>query len=128
VSKLESSEKIAQRLSLTARRVRQLAEEGVIPAADITPGGHRRFDPEAVALALEMRKRYTFVEGPEGLSEPLLAAEAGARLVRRHGRRGAITAAMIADARPSSAGSIVSIPFIGEPGSSRFVADRGAAV
>lgn len=118
---LKTSEQIATQLHVSARRVRQLAEQGVIPTAGATPGGHRRFDPEAVVLALELHRRYRFPATIDGESAPSLASEIpAAPLIRRRGRSGAITLAAVADAASARTTEPLFIPLIGEPGTSRY--------
>lgn len=53
--KLVSASVVAKELGLSAVRIRQLAEAGLLPATR-TPGGHRRFDLAEVRSAIASRK------------------------------------------------------------------------
>jgi excisionase family DNA binding protein len=55
-----TSSELARHLNVTAASVQRYAREGKIPFL-VTPGGHRRFDLEAVLKALNLT---------EGSSEP----------------------------------------------------------
>ncbi|MBE0418304.1 MAG: DUF4325 domain-containing protein [Coriobacteriia bacterium] len=68
-SELVSVKDIARGLGLSTSRVRQLADEGVIPSLR-TPGGHRRFDPVAVRLALARCRLPAVNDSSESLGLP----------------------------------------------------------
>jgi hypothetical protein len=75
---LLTTSQLARRLGLSPSTIRAYAAEGRIPAR-LTPGGHRRYDPDEVVLAL----------GP-GSAPPSLAALRSRRAgvldaARRHG-------------------------------------------
>lgn len=63
---------MAERLGLSPETVKKYAQRGRIPFR-VTPGGHRRFRPEAVAAALSE---------PTGLRRPVLSGPDDRRLGR----------------------------------------------
>lgn len=122
---LKSGE-IAKALNVSAESVRQYADAGRIPFVE-TPGGHRRYVLEDVKHALRMEKVQKFVSLEDGDAVVLSSAPEHAEpLKRTRGWRAAPVAAMIADAHePTGDDKTIRIPFIGVPGSSRFVAGQG---
>lgn len=122
---LKSGE-VAKALNVSAESVRQYAEDGRIPFVE-TPGGHRRYVLEDVKHALRMEKVQTFVPLEDGNTVVLSSApEQADPLKRTRGWRATPVAAMIADAHEATGEhETIRIPFIGVPGSSRFVAEQG---
>lgn len=117
---------LAAMLELSPSTVRGYAQRGVIPF-ETTPGGHRRYEPDAVKAALqEVRSPIAPLEPGEG---PRLASEAEAapdfELAPRW--RPAITSAMLHDdVAPATAAGPLRVPVIGVPGSSQFAVGQGA--
>jgi excisionase family DNA binding protein len=119
---------LASELHIAEPTVRAYARAGVIPFVE-TPGGHRRFVLEDVRRALAEAKKRSFEPLEEGDQAPRLAQQAPAAPLRRgRTRRRGITRAGIADAHAARDRQMAPAPFIGVPGSSRFVAGQEAGV
>jgi hypothetical protein len=121
-----SGTELAYILDLSPSTVRGYARKGLIPF-ESTPGGHRRYEPDAVQAALrEERPRFAPVTPGE---EPRFssASESAPDLESALSWRPAITSAMIRDdtAPDSSTGPLL-VPVIGVAGSSQFAVGQGA--
>ena len=118
---LKSAE-LAEALNVSSETVRQYAEAGRIPF-DVTPGGHRRYSLEDVRYALAMERARKFEPLPEGEQEMRLAEnpENMAPIRRAPSWRGTRLSAIIADAEAAEPRGALRIPFVGKPGTSRFI-------
>lgn len=117
---------IAQELNVSTETLRMYAEEGRIPFVS-TPGGHRRYILEDVKHALAMEKAVKLEALEEGEQEIRLAAAAPAAPIKRAPRWQATPLSTImADAAEDAKHGVLRIPFIGKPGTSRFVVGQGA--
>jgi MerR family regulatory protein len=117
---------IAQELHLSAGTIRTYARDGLIPC-ELTPGGHRRFDLEAVRDAL----RRLHATPPARLAEDgevrVMALTDAKPLAIAPGWRSrwAIAAPALSDELDDDEpADSTEVPFLGVPGSSRFVLDR----
>lgn len=117
---------IGKALNIAAETVRQYAVEGRIPFVT-TPGGQRRYDLDDVKHALRMEKVQTF-DPVEAGDEIRLSANPSEEAPIRRARswRPSITAAFDDAHEDDHGADALRIPFIGEPGSSRFVVGQGA--
>ena len=118
--------KTAAELNISTETLRMYAEEGRIPFVS-TPGGHRRYLLEDVKHALLMEKAMKLeelkvrrAEDPSGHWCSSYTHQAGAPLAglpaqHDHRRR----------SRGKTKQAVLQIPFIGKPGTSRFVAGQG---
>lgn len=118
---MATSKDIAVVLNVTEQTVRQYARDGAIPF-DVTPGGHRRFDVDAVLLAVSLQAAPRRFEPLDFDSDEIRldtnpkAAFAGDRAERlsevAFGTEAFDREADIEKYDP---------PFLGVPGSSRFI-------
>lgn len=124
---MQKPAEIAEALNISPETLRQYAEAGRIPCVE-TPGGHRRYVLEDVKHALAMEKARQFEQLAEGEEEIRLApTSADMRPIRRVPRWHALTpAAIAADAAEPLVEDLLRIPFIGKPGTSRFIVGQGA--
>lgn len=122
------TKEIAQELHLSTATIRMYARDGLIPC-EFTPGGHRRFDLEAVREALRLVR----APAPKPLAEAgevrtiEAAADVKPLAVASGWRsRWAIAAPALSDEldNDDELADGVDVPFLGVPGSSRFVLDR----
>jgi excisionase family DNA binding protein len=122
MSKILKPAETAQALNVSTETLRSYAEAGRIPFVS-TPGGHRRYVLEDVLHALAMARSERFEPLRDG--EPSrLAAVIPAQPIRRAPRwQASPIGSLIADAGSSAAASAreLQIPFIGAPGTGRFV-------
>jgi excisionase family DNA binding protein len=123
-----TSKDIARHLNVTEQTVRQYARDGVIPF-ETTPGGHRRFDLDAVLLALRLSRPAAFepldleVDGSPRLGDPAVAV---APLDRAPRWVAVATGGDVDGDEDVDEFELRRIPFLGVRGSSRFVHSRGA--
>lgn len=118
---------LASILELSPSTVRGYAQRGIIPF-ETTPGGHRRYEPDAVKVALDRVRGSSFAP-LEADEEPRLAsdADAAADFEPAPRWRPAITTAMIRhDATPAPPHEPLRVPVIGVPGSSQFAVGQSA--
>lgn len=118
---------IAHELSVSTETLRMYADMGRIPCVS-TPGGHRRYILEDVkhALAMEKAAKLEALEERDqgirlGLSTP------SAPIKRAPRWQATLLGAIIADTAETKH-EVLRIPFIGKPGTSRFVVGQGATV
>ncbi len=113
-----TSKQLADQLNISASTIRLYARERLIPFSE-TPGGHRRFDLGDVRAALALVRP---VDLP-ALSDdeaPRLTDTPPATFTRVRSWQTTIEADL-RDAMGSEVARRLSIPMVGEPGSSRFV-------
>jgi excisionase family DNA binding protein len=123
---MQKPAEVAEALNISPERLRQYAEDGRIPFVE-TPGGHRRYVLDDVKYALAMEKARKFDALPDGEEEPLLASTAeGPAPIRRAPRWQPMSAAAIIADADEPARDKLQIPFIGKPGTSRFIIGQGA--
>lgn len=121
-----SGKKIAAMLELSPSTVRGYAQKGLIPF-EVTPGGHRRYEPDAVREALRERQpRFAPLEPGED-SRLSSANEASSDFEMAPRWRPAITTSMVReDAAQTPPRGPLRVPVIGVPGSSQFAVEQGA--
>ena len=123
-----TSKDVAQHLHISEQTVRAYARDGMIPFAE-TPGGHRRYVLDDVTAALARARKRKLDALEDGTQTPRVSSEAPASEMRRARRsRPGITQGARGEARDAQAASEPAIPFIGRPGSSRFVVGQVAHV
>lgn len=116
----------AKALSISTETLRAYAEGGRIPFVS-TPGGHRRYVIEDVKHALMMERASMIAPLEEGEHEIRLASEIPVEPIKRAPRwRVRTFAAVSSDAKTDQTTDTLTIPFIGKPGTSRFIAGQGA--
>jgi excisionase family DNA binding protein len=117
--------KTAAELNISTETLRMYAEEGRIPFVS-TPGGHRRYLLEDVKHALLMEKAMKLEELKDGEQKIRLATGAPATPIKRAPRwQASPLSTIIGDAAEETKQAVLQIPFIGKPGTSRFVAGQG---
>lgn len=116
----------AKALRISTETLRAYAEEGRIPFVS-TPGGHRRYVIEDVKHALMMERAVTIAPLEEGDQGIRLASETPADPIKRAPRwRARTLAAMASDVEADAGADVLAIPFIGKPGTSRFIVGQDA--
>lgn len=119
---------IAHELSVSTETLRMYADRGRIPCVS-TPGGHRRYILEDVKHALAMEKAAKLEALEEGEQEIRLATSIPSAPIKRAPRwQATLLGAIVADASDETKHEVLRIPFIGKPGTSRFVVGQGAIV
>lgn len=120
-----SGKELAAILELSPSTVRGYAQRGLIPF-ETTPGGHRRYEPEAVRVAL--RGGRAGIEPLKIGEEPRISSAPDPAEIELAPRwRPAITASMIEeDVASEPPQGPLRVPVIGVAGSSQFAVGQGA--
>lgn len=124
MSEIVKPAEAAKALSISTETLRGYAEEGRIPFVS-TPGGHRRYIIEDVRYALLMEKSVTIPSLEDAEGEPRLAAEIPAAPIRRAPRWNAMSLDALAADAEEPVKEALRIPFIGKPGTGRFIIGQG---
>jgi excisionase family DNA binding protein len=116
---------VAEELNISTETLRMYAEEGRVPFVS-TPGGHRRYILEDVKHALAMEKAARLRPLTDAEEETRISA-GGKSVIKRAPRwRSARLTQILDDAEAGVRTEGLSIPYIGLPGTSRFVVGQGA--
>ncbi len=120
-----SGKELAAILELSPSTVRGYAQRNLIPF-ETTPGGHRRYEPEAVRAAL--RGERARIEPLKIGEEPRISSAPDTPEIELAPRwRPAITASMIEeDVASEPPQGPLRVPVIGVAGSSQFAVGQGA--
>ncbi len=118
---MATSKDIAAALKVTEQTVRQYARYGVIPF-DVTPGGHRRFDVDAVLLAVSLHATpREFAPLDFDADEIRLDPNPHTAFASSRAERFSEVAFGTAATGDGVDAEPVGPPFLGVPGTSRFV-------